>query len=148
MILCNQKGIELRFKKKQTRLENIRWHKHSRDEVSGRSEMVPLAFFCLCPFVLPPPMLKSSHQAMIPPTFLVHKKGFRDYQLKVFFCEKRFFFLVRIWHSFLVPQKRHASKSFFTSTQEMWAFFPLVQIRTFHVPKKQRLILPSHLIVC
>lgn len=79
---------------------------------------------------------------MIPPTFLVHKKGFRDYELKVFFCERRFFFLVRIVALLSCALKEACKQIFLHVNPRNVGFFPLIQIRTFHVPKKKTQIDP------
>lgn len=53
-------------------------------------------------------------------------------------------FLVGTAHSFLLVQKRHAGKYFFTSAQDSFFFF-LVEIRMFHVPRNKD-VLPRYLI--
>lgn len=101
--------------------------------------MVTLGFFCLCPFVLPLPMLKSSHQAMIPPTFLVHKKGFRDYQLKVFFCEKKVLFSSQDLALLSCASKEACKQIFLHINPRNVGFFPPSSDKNFSCTKKTKI---------
>lgn len=80
----------------------------------------------------------------IPPAFLVHKKGFRDYQLRVLFFERRLFFPVRAVALLSSCLKRGmpANLSFFVSAQEMWALFPSSD-KNFPCTKKTKIDPPT-----
>ena len=97
---------------------------------------------CLC-FPLPHrSSIKSPTE--IPPAFLVHKKGFRDYQLRVPFFERRLFFPVRAvaFLSSCLKRGTPANLSFFVLAQEMGALFPSSD-KNFSCTKKTKIDPPT-----
>lgn len=147
MTLCNQKRAEqnfLSFKKKKKRLANTaskEW------DAPGRSDTVTLAVSASSPCVS---VLSTSQRnrikspTEIPPAFLVHKKGFRDYQLRVLFFERRLFFPVRAVALLSSCLKRGmpANLSFFVLAQEMWALFSSSD-KNFSCTKKTKIDPPT-----
>lgn len=106
-----------------------------------------LAFFsppCMCPFALPLPVQK---QATTPPMILVHKKGFGDCQLRVFFFES-FFLPVRVVALLSSCLKRGMQANLSSCQPKKCGLFLPSSDKNFSCTKKQRQILPSHLTVC
>lgn len=105
---------------------------------SSRSEPVTLAFSSsssVCPFALPLPMQKSSHHTMNP-TFSCTHKGLQRRSTKGFLLWKKVLFSRQHCGTPFLCLKR-GGKQIFLPVNPRKLFSPLVQIRTFHVPKKE-----------